>query len=46
MIIAKSATNRTELTSDAQKAGANFLLALVEVRFVEDTLFLLERSIC
>lgn len=42
----KNATNRTELRSDAQKAGANFLLALVEVRFLEDTLFLLDRSIC
>lgn len=27
-------------------AGVNFLLALVEVRFVEDPLFLLDRSIC
>lgn len=45
-IIQKNATNRTELRSDAQRAGANFLLALVEVRFVEDTIFLLNRSIC
>lgn len=45
-IIQKKATNRTELRSDAQRAGTNFLLTLVEVRFVEDTLFLLDRSIC
>lgn len=47
----KNATNRTECRSDAQRsdaqrAGANFLLTLAGVRFVEDTLFLLDRSMC
>lgn len=45
-IIPKRATIRTEWRSDAQRAGTNFLLVLVKVRFVEDTLFLSDRSIC